>query len=121
MKKITLALVLGLVACGLASSVYADALVAAAPVAAPVVSAPTPEINSVEGTISSLDVTSAAPWLKIKDAAAKEWTIMIDPATSTVWKGGNKVTWADIKVNDKVKVRQTDKDGKAIAKTVEVV
>ena len=114
-------LVLVLVICGGVPSVYADNAVAPVSMTAPAVSAPTPAISTSQGTVSALDVTSATPWLKIKDEAGKDSTIMIAPSSSTAWKGGNKATWTDVKVGDKVKVRHTEKDGKMIARTVEIV
>ena len=119
-RNILFVLALVLTICGLMPMAYADPAVVATPVAAPAISSSTPVIQSSEGTVSTLDITSSTPWLKIKDAAGKESTIMVDPASSTAWKGANKATWADVKVGDKVKVRHTEKDGKMTAKTVEI-
>ena len=118
-RTVSLTLVLVLAIYGVATMGYAETA-ATSPASMAATSAPTPVISTSEGTVSSLDVNSATPWIKITDAAGKEWTIMIDPASSSVWRGGNKVSWADIKVGDHVKVRHTDKNGKAVVKTVEI-
>ena len=118
-RNILSALAMVLAVCGVAAVGYAEtAVTSPAPMAA--TSAPTPVISTSEGTVSSIDVNAASPWIKIKDAAGKEWTIMIDPASSSVWKGGNKATWVDIQVGNNVKVRHTEKDGKAVVKTIEI-
>ena len=118
-KNVFLILAAAIAMGGVVPMGYAETAPASpAPIA--VTSAPTPVINTSEGTVSALDVQSAAPWIKIKDAVGKEWTIMINPASSSAWKGGSKAAWTDVKVGDKVKVRHTEKDDKAFAKTVEI-
>src|SRR5258708_1384077 len=84
-------------------------------------SAPTPAIYSSDGAVSFLDATSKTPWLKIKDTAGKEWAILIDPKATALWKGGRKGAWTDLKVGDKVSVRHMRKEGKEVAKTVEII
>ncbi len=119
-RDVWLTLALVAVLCGVVPMGYAETE-AADPAPTAVTSEPTPVINTSEGTVSSLDIRSQAPWIKAKDAAGKEWTVMIDPASSSVWKGGNKAAWVDIKAGDQVKIRHTERDGKAVAKTVEIV
>ncbi|OIO37699.1 MAG: hypothetical protein COT00_02420 [Candidatus Omnitrophica bacterium CG07_land_8_20_14_0_80_50_8] len=86
-----------------------------------VTSSSTPVIRTSAGTISALEVRSAAPWLKIKDLAGKESILMIDPISSSAWRGGNKSAWAELKVGEMVKVRHTEKGGSAVIKTVEII
>ena len=112
------ALALVLAVCGVVPMSYAEtADTSPAPTA--ITSAPTPAISTSEGIVSALDVRCRAPWIKIRDAAGKERTITIDPASSSVWKGGGQAAWADIQVGSLVKVRHTEKDGKTIVKTIE--
>ena len=113
------ALVLVLTVCGVDTMVCAEtADTAPAPTA--VTSAPTPVISTSEGVVAAFDLQRAGPWIKIKDAAGKEWTIMIDPNSSSVWKGGSQTNWSDIQVGAPVKVRHTERDGKAVVKTLEI-
>lgn len=119
MKNSVFALILTATLFGVAPMVYAEGGTAA-PAAVTTSSVPTPEITTLDGTVSGLDAVSSMPWIKVKDASGKEEIVMLDAASSTAWKGGVKVTWADVKVGEKVKVRYTAKDGKSTVKTVEI-
>jgi hypothetical protein len=112
-----MALALG---CGLTSVVFAEGQVAPPMAAGAAASAPTPATTTAKGTITSLDVTSAAPWIKLKNETGQELTLMIDPAKSSVWKTGKKAAWTDLKAGDMLKVRYTMKESNMILKTAEI-
>ncbi len=116
-RKRVLTLVSTIAFCGVSAMSFAETT---PPASTAVTSAPTPVISTSEGTVSAVNTSVTAPWLKIKDAVGREWVIMIDTASSSIWRGGNQVTWTDIKVGDKAKVRHTEKEGKVFVKTVEL-
>ncbi|HNV87092.1 MAG TPA: hypothetical protein PKL97_09060 [Candidatus Omnitrophota bacterium] len=101
----------------------AEAPAGTAPVAAPAkaVTAPVPAVKSTEGPIKALDIQSALPNLTLTGSDNKDVTIQIDKLLTTVWKGMQKLPLTDLKAGDKVKVRHTTKDGKEVAKTIEVM
>ncbi len=82
-------------------------------------SIPTPAIRTTEGIVSALDVQSSTPWIQVKQADGHEAMIQIG-RTATAWKEGKKTIWANVKLNEKVKVRHMTKEGKEVAKTVEI-
>lgn len=89
----------------------------------PVAPAPAPAmaVNSMEGTISSVDVKSATPWVKVKDAMGMEKTIMIDPVMSTAWKAGKKAEWSVLTVGAKANVRTIKNGDKETLKSIELM
>jgi len=101
----------------------AEAPAGTTPVAAPAkaVTAPVPAVKSTEGPIKALDLQSATPNLTVTGADSKDVVIQIDKLLTTVWKGMQKLPLTDLKAGDKVKVRHTTKDGKEMAKTIEVI
>ena len=82
--------------------------------------APAPQILSANGTITALDITSAAPSIQLTDAAGKSWTIALDAKTTTVWQGMQLSKLEELKVGDAVKVRYINKEGKETARTIQV-
>ncbi len=80
--------------------------------------APAPKIETAEGSISALDLQANS--LKLTDANGKTWTLGIDPNTTTVWKGGQFIKLNQLKMWEQVKVRHVAKDGKQVAKSIEI-
>ncbi len=74
-----------------------------------------------EGSITALDVTSAAPSVQVADKDGKVWTLSIDPLVTTVWKQGIPAKADALKIGDHVKVRYTEKSGKAVAKSIQLI
>ena len=123
MKKMAW-LVLAALMLSSASTVFAaDAAAPQVSAAAPAkaVTTPAPKVTSTEGSITAIDAQSATPNLAVTGADGKAVTIQIDKLLTSVWKGTSKLTLADLKAGDKVKVRHTAKDGKETAKTIEVM
>ncbi len=118
-KNISLTIFAVLIAMGFASLAVAETTSTSPMIATTGTAIPTPAVQTTEGTVSALDVQSATPWIKVKQTGGQEVTIQIEK-TSTAWKIGKQVAWADIKINDKVKARYTAKEGKETAKTVEI-
>ncbi len=122
MGKSSLSALIALTAlCGFAVYGYADTAAAPAAVTtANSVAASAEMVNSTEGTIASMDVQSAAPWIKVSSNGSV-MTIQLDAKSTTVWKAGKAMTLADLKAGDKVTVRHTAKNGKEVAKSIEIV
>lgn len=123
MKKMTWLILAALVFGSVPAAFAADTPTGSVPVAAPAkaVTAPAPKVTSTEGSITAIDVQSAAPNLSVTGADGKAVAIQIDKLLTSVWKGTQKLTLAELKSGDKVKVRHTTKDGKEVAKTIEVI
>gem|GEM_PF-2270965 len=82
------------------------------------VSTSTPQIASAEGSVS--DVDFQANTLKLTASDGKFWTLTLDPKSTLVWKGGQILNLTDIKAGEQVKVRYTSKEGKQVAKSVDI-
>ncbi len=78
----------------------------------------TPQVTSAEGTISSVDLPTNT--LKLAGADGKSWTLTLDPAATTVWRGKTVGTLAQLKAGERAEVRYVAKDGKSVVKSVEV-
>lgn len=97
---------------------YAEEM--AEPAAPAPTSVPAPAVQSVDGSITSLDVLSTAPWIKLKDANGAESMIYLDAVSTTVWKANQAGKLTQLKEGDKVKVRTMKKDAKDFAKSIEI-
>ena len=85
------------------------------------VSTPTPQTSAQEGSITALDLKSAAPSIQVTGKEGKVWTLAIDPLATTVWENGMPAKWDSLKVGSHVKVRYTEKSGKVVAKSIQLV
>ncbi len=121
MKKwLTLRVALVAAMVGTASSLVFAADPASQPATPPQSSSPSSvlvsQIESVEGTIASIDATN----LQITGSTGTSTTVQLDSST-TVWKGAQSGKLADLKTGDHVRVRRTTKSGKEVAKSIQVV
>jgi len=81
-------------------------------------STPTPQISSAEGSISAIDLQTNS--LNLTTADGKIWTLALDPKTTLVWKGTEQAKLDNLKVGEKVKVRYVAKEGKQLARSVDI-
>ena len=94
---------------------------AATPSSSPTLSStPTPQSPAVVGSITALDLKSSAPSLKLAAADGKIWTLGLDPKTTVIWQEGKISTLDQLSVGQRVQVRYTAKDGKEIAKSIQI-
>ena len=119
MKKYTksVLVVVTLVMCGLASVGYAleqNTMPAGSTFKT------TPPVISTEGSISSVDLGSPTPSVVLTMAGGGSQTFQLGP-TTTIWKSGQALTAAQLKVGDRVKVRHMTRNSKEIVKSVEVL
>lgn len=115
MKKRTIILVLMVLMA--ATSPFAYAVEKHTPTPVSSTSKSTPSVATQVGTIANIDAKS----LKLSSADGSSSTITIDPAATSVWKMGKSLPISDLKVGEKVKVRRTTKNGKDVAKSIEVL
>ncbi len=78
----------------------------------------TPQIETAEGSLSGVDLTTNS--LKVTDSNGKIWNLAIDPKTTTAWKGSQPLALSQLKVGDQVKVRCASKNGRQICKSIEI-
>ncbi len=76
-------------------------------------------VTSIEGSITSMDLTSANPSVTITTAAGKTEVVQIDPST-TISKSGQSLKLSDLKSGAQVRVRRTQKSGKTVAKSIQL-
>ena len=84
-------------------------------------SMPAPVVHSVEGTITAVDTESGAPSLTIQPVSNHPATIYLNKSETAVWQGGKQLDWDTLKAGLKVKVRNSLKEGKVIAKSIEII
>ncbi len=113
MKKRRTILVLAVLIAGIAPLVYG---VEHTPIPVGSSSKATPSVEKLVGTISSVNAQS----LTLSSMDGKSSTIALDSATSA-WKMGKTLPVNDLKAGEKVKVRHMTKDGKDVAKSIEVL
>jgi len=76
-------------------------------------------IISIDGSITALDVAAASPSFQIRTANGKTWTLAAEPSTS-VLKHEKSATLADLAVGDTVRVSFAMKNGRHVARSLEV-
>ena len=76
---------------------------------------------AVTGTVVSLDVHSSVPYLQLKDANDKVWTITFGGMNTTVWKHGQTVSLNDLKFGQTVQVRQGLSRGTSTAQSIQIL
>ncbi len=116
MKKQTTILALVVLMLGIAQCAFA-AEKTQMPIPVSSTSKATPSVAASVGTISDINAQS----LKLSAVDGSSSTIAIDPVTTSVWKMGKMLPLSDLKSGDKVKVRHTTKNGKDVAKSIEVL
>ena len=73
----------------------------------------------IEGVISAMDLASADPWLRVKDANGREKTILMNRHTSEVWKDTYPAEWSELKEGRQVRVRFSNVGSSHVAHVVE--
>ncbi len=80
-----------------------------------------PQAKVAEGAITTLDLQAVSPTLTLTTAEGKTWTVAVDTKTTTVWQNAQIAKLDQLKVGDQVRVRYTTKDGKDVAKSIQLV
>ncbi len=78
-------------------------------------------VAAITGKISSIDLSSKTPSLKISGIGGNVTIIQIDPTTTSVWKMGKTLPLSELKSGEQVKVRHMNSNGKDLAKSIEVL
>ena len=73
-----------------------------------------------EGSIVAVDLKSDPPSLMLNVADGSVVTFVLDPNTTSVSKAGESVGLEGLKVDDRVTVHHTLKDGKAVAESISI-
>ena len=93
-------------------------------------SATTQKVMIATGSIATLDTKSEQPSIALTTTEGKTLTIALDSKTTTVWKEEKEISWnmlhlgqpdSQLKMGDRIKIRYTMKDGKNLAKSIEIV
>ena len=75
---------------------------------------------TVEGSIAELDLKAVPPTVRVTSPFGHAWTMTIDPATSSIVKGGRVATLEDLQVRDGVKVVYSPRNGARLVKAIEI-
>ena len=78
-------------------------------------------VAATTGKISSINLSSKTPSLKVSDSSGNVTTIQLDSVATSAWKIGKIVPLSQLKTGDQVKVRHTTLNGKDVARSVEVL
>ncbi len=116
-KNWTIWIIVMLGTCGAATSAFGLEKTVA-PVSSTVKA--TPLIASMEGSIGALDVKSQTPSLRLILTGGRSRSLELDRAT-TVWKDRQALTLDRLKVGDRVKIRHMTKNGRQMAKSIEIL
>ncbi len=81
----------------------------------------TSSATTARGSITALDLQSPTPMLKLTAASGESWTLGIDPASTTVFRGTQLGALSQLRVGEKVSVRTGMKNGKQMAKSIEII
>ena len=92
-----------------------------APQTAPASSTTAPKTARAQGSITSLNLTSQTPEIKLSASDGKLWTFGLNPKTVVVWKNGQLSKPEELKTGDRVNVRYAEKDGKNWVRAIEIV
>ncbi len=82
----------------------------------PAASTPEAKVLSAEGLVTAV----AANSVKVTDKLGKEWTLAVDPKTLSVWRNGRGSRFDELKAGDPVKVQYSTRDGKQMARSIEI-
>ncbi|HTL71565.1 MAG TPA: hypothetical protein VL404_09780 [Candidatus Eisenbacteria bacterium] len=88
---------------------------------APAVVEATPSTDAVEGAIKSVDLESETPSFMLTLADGTEAAVQIDEAETQVTNAGAPSDVMALAAGQKVSVRKADRDGKAVAKTIDIL
>ncbi len=88
------------------------------PLPASTTSTATPQITPLEGSLR--EVNLATHRATVSGANGTSWVVVLDPAVTTVWEGSQRCNLAQLKVGQRVKVRSMAKDGRPVARSIEI-
>lgn len=83
--------------------------------------------TTTEGSITTLDISSTAPSLKLADSTGKVWKVTLDPRATSIWDGDRMAPkgtqgFALLRSGQRVKVAHVmQQDGTEIARSVQIV
>ncbi len=87
---------------------------------APASAASAAVIHSIEGTVASLELTSAAPSLHLTTADGQSRSLLVDPKALTVWRSGQYVLVSQLKAGNRVVIKYMQKDGTNVVQSIRV-
>ena len=90
---------------------------------APLASTPStriPQITSITGSITELDLKAMSPSLTLTDISGKGWMLTLDPQLTSVWQDGQLGKLEALKVGQQVKARYLSKGGQNVAKSITI-
>ena len=83
------------------------------------VTAPKPAMQTAEGSITELDLQANS--LKLTASSGVAWTLILDPKSTTVFKGGKLAKLNQVTVGDQARILYSTKDGRQWAKNIQVL
>ncbi len=92
--------------------------VSRSPLPASTTSTATPQITPLEGSLRELNL--AAHRATVSGVNGTSWVVALDPVVTTVWEGSQRSSLAQLKVGQRVKVRSMAKDGRPVARSIEI-
>ena len=81
----------------------------------------TPELRTMEGSITDVDKTTPLPVLKLTHADGRLLEVSIDPMSTVVLQGRRATTLTQLEKGQKVKVSYQQKEGREVANAIEIM
>lgn len=110
-------LVAGLAVTGLAAAEFFSASDAVSRETVPAA----PELRTMEGSVSDVDMTAPLPVLKVANADGRLVELSIDPLSTVVLQDRQATTVAQLEKGQKVKVSYQQKEGREVANAIEIM
>ena len=74
----------------------------------------------MEGTVTAVDLKASPPTMQVTSSSGGVLTLLTDPATTSIVKGGHLGTWEDVAVHNEIKAKLILKDGKYLLESIEI-
>lgn len=111
---------LGALVCGVAFTAEAAEKKSASSSSAKKSTSASSQTMTAEGTISAIDLKAAPATVTVTAASGKAVSVIVDPLATQVLQNSAKASFDQLKAGQWVKVRYTAKNGKEVAKSIQI-
>ena len=80
----------------------------------------TPELRTMEGSITDMDMAAPLPVLKLAHLDGRLLEVSIDPMSTVILQGRRATTLTQLEKGQKVKVSYQQKEGREVANAIEI-
>ena len=74
----------------------------------------------MEGAVTAVDLKTSPPTMQVTSSSGGVLTLIADPTTISIVKGGHLGQLGDVAVHDKIKAQLIPKDGKYLVESIEI-